>query len=403
MVPSFDRPWQPKSWHCTARRSEAEAQSALPISSAANGFRGNGRRDTTPPPAAHVLTSAPATTPRSRHPLPCGDVGTAFLFIGGLLAIVAGSELFTNAVEWLGFRLRLARGATGSLLAAFGTSLPETIVPIVALIRHSSDADSIAIGSVLGSSFLLLTLGAGITGLAVMARRSKPRIELDQDQVRRDLGVFLAAFAVAVGGVLLPRAARPVAGVGLLIAYSAYVAATLRGGEPHEEMPEPLHLLRWRDGEPHIAAVVVQLAASIGLLILGSSLFVDGLSQTATALHISPLVAAVVAVPLATELPETLNSVLWVRSRDDGLAFGNVAGSATFQACVLGWLGLTFTTWTPGADGLLSAACAWVTGAYLLALLRRGTARGVWLVLAVVPWLAYVAVEIAAGGHLTGG
>ena len=59
---------------------------------------------------------------------------------------------------------------------------------------------------------------------------------------------------------------------------------------------------------------------------------------------------------MATELPETLNSVLWVRSRDDTLAFGNVAGSATFQACVLSFIGLTFTSWRPGAAGVISGA-----------------------------------------------
>ena len=105
-------------------------------------------------------------------------------------------------------------------------------------------------------------------------------------------------------------------------------------------------------------------------------------------------------VPVATELPETLNSVLWVRSNDDALAFGNVAGSATFQSCVLAAIGVVFTTWNPGAGGLISAGLTVATAAFLLALLWRGTARGWLLALAVVPWIVYVAAQVVAGGRL---
>ena len=72
----------------------------------------------------------------------------------------------------------------------------------------------------------------------------------------------------------------------------------------------------------------MQLLVAIGLLVVGSQLFVQALHQAADALHVAPLVLALIVVPLATELPETINGVLWVRSRQDSLAFGNVAGSA---------------------------------------------------------------------------
>ena len=58
---------------------------------------------------------------------------TVLLFAGGIVLLVVAAELFTNAIEWAGFRMRLASGATGSLLAALGTSLPEFVVPVVAL------------------------------------------------------------------------------------------------------------------------------------------------------------------------------------------------------------------------------------------------------------------------------
>ncbi len=121
------------------------------------------------------------------------------------------------------------------------------------------------------------------------------------------------------------------------------------------------------------------------MLIVGSDLFVSALNDVASSLHTNPLTLALIVIPVATELPETLNSVLWVRSGDDHLAFGNVAGSAAFQSCVLGFIGLTFTPWRPDFNGVLSGLLTLGTAAYLFVLLRRGSAHGRWLILAGSP------------------
>lgn len=325
----------------------------------------------------------------------------ALLFGGGLLLILAASELFTNAVEWAGFRLKLGSGATGSLLAAVGTSLPETVVPVVALISGRPSAAAVASGAVLGSSFLLLGVGVAITGLAV-AVRTRGTLRIDKGQARRDLGVFVGAFTVVLVAIVLPTPVRIVVGVGLLVTYALYVRATLRGGSPRAEMPEPLHLLFRRPGEPPALMVLLQLLLSVGMLVVGSEIFVAALNDTANALHANPLTLALIVVPVATELPETFNSVLWVRSGDDALAFGNVAGSATFQSCVLGFIGLTFTPWRPGFSGILGGLLTLAVAIGLLLLLRNGSARGRWLMLAGAPWVGYVLAEVIAGGHLGG-
>jgi len=325
---------------------------------------------------------------------------TALLFVASLLLVVIAAELFTNAIEWAGHMLNLGTGATGSLLAALGTSLPETVVPVVALATHSPGADKVATGAVLGSPFLLLTLGAGATGIAVVIRGGARRLVIDRRQARRDLGVFIGAFTLAVVSSVLPRGPRIAVGAVLLIAYAVYVVATLRGSEAAGESPEPLHIVRWRPGEPHPVLVTVQLLIAIALLVVGSQLFVTALDQTASALQIPQLVLALVIVPVATELPETLNSVLWVRTNDDMLAFGNVAGSAAFQACILAAIGIVFTTWQPGAAGLISATLTLLTAVFLLALLWRGQARGALLTLAALPWIVYVVAQVATGGRL---
>ena len=325
---------------------------------------------------------------------------TALLFVGALALIAVAAELFTNAVEWAGHLLHLGAGATGSLLAAVGTALPETMVVIVALLGRASDSDRIAIGAVLGSSFLLLTLGGAVTGLALLSRSGARHLRVEPAQVRRDLGVFLSAFGCAVASTLLSRPERVVVGVLLLLLYAGYARASLEAAKPGAESPEPLHFVRWRAGTPPGSVVTLQLLAGTVLLAVGSELFVGAIHSASSSLGWNPLILAVIAVPFATELPETLNSVLWIRSGDDGLAIGNIAGAAAFQACVLGFVGITFTTWQLGTAGLLSAGCAFATGLYLIGLMRDGRAHGAWLLVAALPWLAYVTAELATAGHL---
>jgi cation:H+ antiporter len=325
---------------------------------------------------------------------------TVLLLVGGLVLIVAGSELFTNAVEWAGFRLRLASGATGSLLAAWGTALPETVVPVVAIIGRGPSADGVATGAIVGAPLLLLTLGIAVTGLAVMTRRDAPDLVVDQSQARRDLGIFVAAYALVILAVAFPLWLRGVVAVVVVVMYGMYVRAALRGGAPTETMPEPLHLLRWYTGPPPGTAIAGQLIGAVSLLVIGAEVFVRALERTADALQLPTLLLALVLVPVATELPETLNSVLWIRSRDDGLAFGNIAGATAFQACIGGALGVAFTTWSPGRLGLAGAALALVSGCYLLVLLRDGRCRGWRLALSAVPWVVYVVIAGVAGSRL---
>jgi cation:H+ antiporter len=332
-------------------------------------------------------------------------VSTALFFIGSIVLIIAGAELFTNAIEWAGHRMHLAHGATGSLLAAIGAALPETTVPVVALISAQPTADAVAMGAVVGAPFLLLTISLAATGLAVETRRGDHDLEVEPRQVRRDLGTFVAAFWILPLGLVLPHWARAIGAVALLLIYANYVRLTLRGGEPEEEMPEPLHILRWsqdRRGRPSWGFIGLQVAGSLAMLIGGAELFVHGLNDLAAAIKLPPLLLSLVLVPLATELPETLNSVVWVRARSDGLALGNIAGGVTFQACLLGALGLAFTTWSPGRLGVVNLFLTLAVGGYTLFLLRNGRRRGWHLLFNAGLWLAYVVVVATAGSSLQG-
>src|SRR3954467_12002582 len=96
------------------------------------------------------------------------------------VAILVAAELFTNGIEWFGHKLNLAEGVVGSVLAAVGTALPETMIPLVAILLTSQSgtadqdaAHAIGVGAILGAPFMLSTLAMFVTGVGVIgyARR----------------------------------------------------------------------------------------------------------------------------------------------------------------------------------------------------------------------------------------
>ena len=113
------------------------------------------------------------------------------ILAGAFAALLGGAVVFTNAVEWAGARLDLGAGAVGSILAAVATALPESVIPVIALIGGSGGSREVAIGSIIGAPFMLVTIAMLLIGLAalVFSRRRDQGRELDAhpETVRRDL------------------------------------------------------------------------------------------------------------------------------------------------------------------------------------------------------------------------
>ena len=77
-----------------------------------------------------------------------------------LVIILISAELFTNGIEWVGENFGLSEGAVGSVLAAVGTALPETILPLVAIAVGGVRAGKeVGIGAILGAPLMLSTVG----------------------------------------------------------------------------------------------------------------------------------------------------------------------------------------------------------------------------------------------------
>src|SRR3977135_897727 len=130
------------------------------------------------------------------------------VLLGALLVILLGAELFTNGIEWFGHKLGLAEGAVGSVLAAVGTALPETMIPLIAiLITGGAAANEGGGGAIRGAPVLLSTLAMFVTGIAVIwvAQRRPRGDEMlgDSAVLIHDVRAFVLAYALAAVAPLL--------------------------------------------------------------------------------------------------------------------------------------------------------------------------------------------------------
>jgi cation:H+ antiporter len=326
----------------------------------------------------------------------------AVLLLLAFAVVLAGALLFTNAVEWIGHRLEVGVGAVGSILAAVGTAMPETLIAIVALLGVEEGSEDVAIGAIVGAPFLLGTLAMGLVGLFAYLYRDRRdqglQLNVHRPTLERDLLFFLVLFAIA--GALAwgpPAPLRIAVGVAFLLAYVGYIALTLKGGGEvqSEESLNPLIFERRseRREDPSMLVCVVQLLVGLGAMVGGAHLFVEELLSLAKSIGAEPLVLALILAPLATELPEKVNSFFWVREGKDALALGNITGAMVFQAMIPVGIGLVFTDWELNWHAVLSIGLGLAGGLLAYESLHLGRR---FKLPAVIGWFALYASFIVA-------
>ncbi len=335
--------------------------------------------------------------------------------------ILAGAELFTNGIEWFGRKLELAEGAVGSVLAAVGTALPETMIPLVAILFSSSAHGSdVGVGAILGAPFMLSTLSMFVTGLAVLLivrrRAAGDLMAVDPKVLATDMRTFGVAYAIAIAAAFLPASLgslKPVIGLGLLGIYALYVRSHFTAeaeGASEDLAPLRFHRLDRRAHRrdpvvPRLRIVNVQVLLALVLIVGGAALFVDAVESIGRELGVNETLLALVIAPIATELPEKLNSVIWVRQGKDTLALGNLTGAMVFQSTIptVVALALAGATWTVTPDSALAFASAGIaflsSAAIFVPMARRGVLRGRRLLVGGAFYLVYVALVVA---NLTG-
>ncbi|MFF7079263.1 sodium:calcium antiporter [Streptomyces lavendulae] len=319
-------------------------------------------------------------------------------------AIYLSCEWFVNAVEWLGERLKVGKMAVGTILAAFGTALPESVVTLVAVTTGATDeAKQIGVGAAMGGPLALATVAYGVTGAMLLLKRRRERLEAaaptgapgsgpasgpasgpgdetvgnakDMERLAKDQKWFLPIFFLKVALGLVAFAFKPALGVLFFAAYAVYFWREIRSSradedtDDEEEELEPLKL-QPKAASPATWAVAVQTLATLVVIFIAAHFFVKQLDVIGPMLGLSATVTALLLSPIATELPEIMNAVIWVRQGKTRLALANISGSMMIQATVPSGIGLIFTSWQFDGPLLWSGIVTMAAITYLLLTMR---------------------------------
>jgi cation:H+ antiporter len=247
----------------------------------------------------------------------------ALLLIIGLAAVIFGANWLVDGATAIARRLRVSDLAIGLTVVAFGTSLPEMTVNVIAAIQ---DQPAVAIGNVAGSNVCNILLILGVAALLYPLRVGVGTVWKEIPLCFLASVVLLAAcsdrWLDGAGVGLLSRAD----GVVLLAFFSVFLYYTF-GLSPDISQEASAESAASLSGVKILLLIVCGLA----LLIAGGKAVVEGAVRLATAMGISEGFVAASLVAIGTSLPELATSVVAALKKKPDIAIGNVVGSNIFN------------------------------------------------------------------------
>jgi cation:H+ antiporter len=325
------------------------------------------------------------------------------LMFGCLVLILGACFLFSNAVEWLGKLHSLSHGVVGSIFAAVGTALPETIIPIIAILFYKgAHGAGIGIGAIAGAPFMLSTLAFFVTGSAIIVYTLLGKrtlvMNLDPKIVSKDLIFFIIIYSIAIASSFVHQYLylKVAVAIFLIAAYVFYVRQVFHSDSMLCEEPEDFLLHRLFKIKASHLTIYAQLALGLVGIVLGAHYFIKYVEALSFSMGIAPLILSIIITPIATELPEKLNSVIWTGERKDTLALGNITGAMVFQSCIPVITGILFTNWILDAVTLVSAGIAILTAlVYLIYMKLTGKLNPFVLLLGGIGYAGFITYVLA--------
>ena len=255
------------------------------------------------------------------------------LFIAGFALLTGGAEILVRGASRLAAGLRVPVIVIGLTIVAFGTSLPELLVSMLANLQGNGGS-AIAIGNIIGSNIANLALILGVA--AVMAV-----VPVERHLLRRELPLVLLTTLVFTifawnGEVSLLEGVALTVGL-LAFMYYSYTSERMSGQEAEHAL-DVMEAIDEAIARPSraplldIALIVMGLTA----LVFGANWLINSAQVLARAAGVSDLVIGLTLVAIGTSLPELATTVVAVRRNERDIAVGNVVGSNLFNMLFIG-------------------------------------------------------------------
>jgi cation:H+ antiporter len=240
------------------------------------------------------------------------------------------------------------------------------------------------------STLAFLVTGASVYIWAALGRRTT-LMNIDRHALERDLRFFLLSYSLVVlTGLIHVRALHIAVGAAVVLIYLFYLRLVFSDKGVMNGHVEPLYFSR-HTAIPGYLPIILQTAIALALIIGGAHFFVKATVHVSQVMGVSAIVLSLIIAPIATELPEKANSVLWTRNSKDTLAMGNITGAMVFQSTFPVMIGLMFTSWDLDGISLVSATIALLSGVINYAILRvRGRISPLQLVLSGILYVVFI-------------
>jgi cation:H+ antiporter len=324
---------------------------------------------------------------------------TLLVLFGSILLVFIAAVIFVNSIEWLGCRFKLSGSFVGAILAPLFTSFPELIVFLVAIFgTQGGGGESIGIGTLFGQPFMASSLSYGLVGVAVLISFLIKNRKEKVLRVQKSLAVPYIFITILFPLTIIPgfiggHTSKVVFGILFLVAFLFYGWLMFRRkNEEHEaEEVEFCYIGKLLPATPHyqLSAAIVQLLAAVGLLYFGSEHMVNAVSTISKSINVSPLGLALIIVPAATAIPETISALIWAFRGKDTLAMGALVGEKVLFSTFYPGLGLLMTSWSLDQHAYWSVVATTLISLLLLYYILKGRIAWYTLLVGLVSFVAY--------------
>ncbi len=260
------------------------------------------------------------------------------IFIAALFVLIKASGYFTESAEKIGLYLGMPAFIIGVTIVAVGTSLPELVTSIIAMLRNSSE---IIVGNVVGSNIANIFLILGLA--AIIGKRLKITYELMHVDLPFLVGsAFLFTIMIWDGVFTLPEAILSIFAV---IVYLHYTLSSEKEKKDLEIIKETKGV--FKKEKIKLKTILVLIISSI-FIYAGAKYTIDSIINLSDILGIGKEIIAVSTVALGTSLPELMVSITAAKKGKPEIAIGNILGSNIFNTfVVMGIPGLIGTVIIP--------------------------------------------------------
>jgi cation:H+ antiporter len=302
------------------------------------------------------------------------------VLFGSLILVFVASLLFVNALEWLGNKLNLGSSFVGAVLSPIFTSLPELIVFLIAIFSNIGEAgQEVGIGTIFGEPFMASGLSYSLVGIAVIIgyfarKRTSTTLVVDKTLSIPYIFIIVLFPLVLIPGfvhIIWLRYLFAAGFLGMFIFYMRLMYRRRMAEEIEEAEDLTFAKLAPKTRSHPMVVLAFQLSVSVVLLYFGSRYLVSSVVSISQGINLSPLGLAMIIIPAATAIPETITALIWGYRGKDTLSIASLVGEKILYSTFYPAIGLFLTSWVLDIHAIFSVIVTTLISLILLYYVRK--------------------------------